>query len=162
MSKLYKSLAKICFVITAILGVHYVPDWWIHLLFAVFALFLVDFANSHSRTYTSLKWLQIAKEKFHEYRLKRDLNKAIKKEEHEKYRKKIIENALEKAKSVNESERKVGLEQLSQFGAEDNYVYDKLLELLKGELSKSHEKQIVETLCKIFNNAKNMENVNKW
>jgi HEAT repeat protein len=67
----------------------------------------------------------------------------------------LIENALKKAKSSDEDERKTGLEQLSQFGTED--TYEMLLEILKNtKLNKSHEKQIIKTLYKILNNIKNM------
>lgn len=101
-----------------------------------------------------LKWVQVNKEKLRKYRIKRNLKEVIEKEEYDKYQKKLIENALEKSKSRDKNERKVGLEQLSQFGEE--YAYVKLLEIIKyNELDKLHEKQIVETLYKILNNVKN-------
>ncbi|MHC1624208.1 MAG: hypothetical protein ACXQTR_06440 [Candidatus Methanospirareceae archaeon] len=156
MSNLYKLLILI---ITVILVMHFYPDYWVEILAAFPAGILIHFFFQHSREYESLRWLQIAKEKFHRYKRKRGLIKAIKKQENKEYLEKIIQNALDQAKSIDESNRKVGLEQLSQFGAEDDYVYEKLLEILKDGLSKSHEKQIVETLCKIFNDMKNM---NTW
>ena len=156
MNNLYKLLILI---ITVILVMHFYSDYWIELLAAVPAGILIHFLFQHSREYASLKWLQIAKEKFHKYWLKRGMSKAIEKEKDKEYFEKIMQNALEKAKSIDVSERKVGLEQLSQFGAEDDCVCEKLLEILKDGLDKSHEKQIVETLCKIFNDMKNM---NKW
>ena len=158
MNKLYGSLVKIGFVTTALLGVHFYPDYWIHIFAAVPAAFLVDFANCYSRKYESLKGLQKIKERYREYRLKKELEKIIKREEYEKYQKKLIENALENAKSGDENKRKRGLEQLSKFGEED--AYKKLLEILKNNgLNKPHENQIVETLCKIFSN---MKNIDKW
>lgn len=156
MNNLYKLLTLI---ITVILFMHFYSDYWVELLAAVPAGILIHFLVQHSREYESLKWLQISKEKFHKYWLKRGMDKAIKKEMNEKIFEKMIQNALEKAKSIDESDRKVGLEQLSQLGAGDDCVYEKLLEILKDGLDKSHEKQIVETLCKIFND---MKNVNKW
>lgn len=89
------------------------------------------------------------------YRIEHNLIKSIEKEEYSKYQKMLIENALKKAKSSDEDERKTGLEQLSQFGTED--TYERLLEILKNtKLNKSHEKQIIKTLYKILNNIKNM------
>ena len=150
MDKLYGSLAKISFVIIALLSLHFLPEYWIHILVAVPAAFLVDFVNHNSRKYPSLKRIQIVKEKLHRHRLKRALQKAIEKEDREKYRKKLIENALEKVKSIDESERKTGLEQVSQFGAKD--TYEKLLEILENTgLNRSHEEQIVETLYNLKN-----------
>ena len=151
MNDLYKELFKIIVVIIAI---HYIPDWWIHILFAVVALFLVEFANTYSRKYALLKWLQRTKEKIRKYKMRKELDKLYKDGERDKIQKEIIKNALEKAKSIDESERETGLKQLSQFGTED--TYEKLLEVLKNGLDKSHEKQIVGALCQIFNNMKNM------
>lgn len=149
MNKLYKNLIKIGSVIMAFLAMHFYPNYWTHILVAILAAFVVDFVDRHSEKYTCLKWLQIAKENAREYTMKRELNKIIEKEEHEKYKKILIENALEKAKSSDESKRRAGLEQLSQFGEE--YAYEKLLEILKNDrLDKLHEKQMVETLYKII------------
>jgi len=139
-------LAKIGSVVIALLAIHFYPDYWIHILIAVPAALLVDYINRYSGKYTPLKWLQTYKGKFHRYRMEIKFHKAIKKENHEEYRKILIENALENVKSSDESKRKVGLAQLSQFGAE--YAYEKLLDLLKNnEFDELHEKQVVETIC---------------
>lgn len=146
----HKRLAKIGSVIIAILAMYFYTEYGIEILFAVTVALLVDYISSRSRIYKSLKGLQIAKEKFHRYMLKRDLKKAIEKERSDEYAKIIIENALEKVKSIDENDRKVGLAQLQQFGVED--TYKKLLDILKNnEFDEIHEKQIVETLCKVLN-----------
>ena len=143
-------LAKIGSVVIALLAIHFYPDYWVEILIAVPAALLADYINHYSGKYAPLKWLQTPKETFHKHRLKRKLSKAIEKENHEEYQKILIENALENVKSSDESKRKVGLAQLSQFGAE--YAYEKLLDLLKNnEFDELHEKQIVETLCKVLN-----------
>ena len=142
-------LAKIGSVVMALLAIHFYPDYWVEILIAVPAALLIDYINRYSGEYTSLKWLQTSKEKFHRYRLEIELHKAIKKENHKEFQKILIENALENVKSSDESKRKVGLEQLSQFGAEN--AYEKLLDLLKNnEFDKLHEKQVVETLYKVL------------
>lgn len=74
-----------------------------------------------------LNWLQIVKKEFYNRRLK----KAIEKEEYNIYLKRLIDNALIKIKSSSEGERKLGFEQLSQFGEE--YAYEKLLGILKND-----------------------------
>jgi hypothetical protein len=150
LSKL-ESLGKIGSVIIALLAMHFYPDYWIHILVAVPAALLIDHINRYSGKYAPLKSLQRTKEKFRKYKMKMELHRILKQEQQEDYQKQLISYALEKVKSIDESERKVGFEQLSQFGAED--VYEKLLQLLKtNELDKSHEKQVVETLYKTLSN----------
>ena len=151
MNNLYKLLFGI-FITTLVL--HFYPEYWIHFLVAIPPAILVDFANLHSRTYDSLKRLQKFKESINKIKRGWALDKALKNENREKYRKNLLMNALEKATSIDRSEREMGLKQLSQFGTED--TYEKLLKILKTtKLKKSHEKQIVETLY-------NLKSANKW
>ena len=150
MNTSHKRLAIIGSAIIALLVIYFYPSYGIHLLAAVTAAILVEYANRRSRVYRSLKWLQITKEKFHRYAMRKKLDKILKEENREEYRKKLIENALEKAKSIDESERETGLKQLCLFGTED--TYEKLLGILKNtRLTKSHEMQIIETLNKLKN-----------
>lgn len=142
--------SKIGSVVIALLAIHFYPDYWVEILIAVPTALLVDYIYRYSGKYAPLKGLQTSKEKFHRNMLERKLRKAIEKENREEYQKILIENALENVKSSDESKRKVGLAQLSQFGSE--YAYEKLLNLLKNdEFDELHEKQVVETLCKVLN-----------
>ena len=134
--------------------IQYTHDSWNHILLALLFAFLVHivfhFANKYSRKYTPLKSLQQIKEKFHKWKRGRALDKILKEENREKYQKKLIENALEKAKSIDKSEREMGLEQIVQFETED--TYEKLSDILKKtELTESHEIQIIKTLHKMKN-----------
>ena len=151
MNTLYERLAKIGSIIVVILlAMYFYPDYWIELLLAATTAFLFDYTISRSRMYRSLKPLQQFKEKILKWKMERELDKILKEESREKYRKKLIENALGKAKSIDKSEREMGLEQIVQFGTED--TYEKLSDILKNtKLTKSHEMQIIETLYKLKN-----------
>ena len=150
MNEFYESFDKIVFGIIA----RHIHDLWVEIALAVLFAFLapiaIHFANRYSRKYAPLKLLQQAKERYHKSKMEKELDKILKGENREKYRKKLIENALEKAKSIDESERETGLEQIVQFGKED--TYEELSDILKNtKLTKSHEMQIIDTLHKLKN-----------
>jgi len=150
----YKILILIIFV-----SMNFYPDRLYEIVFATILAVVTHLAFQHSGEYPLLNCLQIAKEKFYKCKIRIKLYICLVCDYLKGYQKALIDNAIVKAKSTDESERKAGLEQLSQYGAEDDCVYENLLEILKNGLDKTHEKRVVEALCKIVNDMKNM---NKW
>lgn len=148
MNNLLRNLLRIIVVFIAFLAIRYYPDLWIDIAFAVPAAFLVEFFYRNSEKYASLQWLNSAKEKYHEYMRKKRLKHAIDNEQYDEYEKKLLENAISKAFSTDKNLRKIGLEQLSQFGTKDSI--DKLLEMLKNGKDKSYEEDIIKTICTIL------------
>lgn len=141
--------------IAAISIIHFFPGYWFHLLIAVLAAFGVEFFKSYLYEYPPLKWFLEYKKKSLDKKLIEEMDDIFRHEKLEEYRKKIIENALKKAKSNKISERYVGLEQISQYGKEHSYT--ELLKILKKNgLDKSYEKEVVKTICKVLDNMKNM------
>ena len=153
MNRLYESLYRIGVVIVILSFLYFLPELRENILFALIFAFLMHYLLTPSmpflRKNPPLSWLQTIKGRIRKHKVNRMVKKAIERTEEEKYRKVLIENALENAKSTDVIERKLGLEQLSQLEMGDYYVYEKLLEILKRGVDKQHEEQIIDTLYKI-------------
>jgi len=152
-NKLLGSIIKISFIIVALIVMHFYPHYWIDIIIAVPAAFFVEFMLRNPSILNSVNWIH----RFKIY-LNNNINnwkmmRIIKAEQEEKYRKELIDTAFEKALSNDKIQRKIGLEQLSQFGSDE--TYDKLLDAIKNGLNKDYELEFLKTLCKIINNVEN-------
>lgn len=155
MNFFYILLISIVFV-----AIYFYPDHLPEIAFAVVLAVVCHYAFQHSGESPSLNWLQIAKGKLYKSKVKIALYIYFLRGCLEGYQRVLIDTALKKSISPVEADRDIGLKQLAQLGAaEDTYAYEKLLEILKKGSDETHEKRIVETLCKIVNDMKNM---NKW
>jgi len=150
MNKLMGSIIKINFVIIALIGMHFYPHYWIDIIIAVPAAFVVEFFLKNTSFLNSVKWIYELKKYLKEHIKKWKMMRIIKAEKEEKYRKELVDTAFEKALSKDKIKRKIGLEQLSQFGAEE--TYEKLLDAIKNDLNKDYDFEFIKTLCKIINN----------
>lgn len=150
MNKFYKHVAKIGIIILIILALHFYPEYWIDLVLAVLAAFILDLVNKSSGKYEYLSWLHTVKKQIRQYRIKKNLEKEYIKGEHVKIQRNLLKIAIEKIKSNDENERCLGFDQLSQFGNDE--TYEEILNLLRNGFDKSLEKQLIKTLCKIQGN----------
>ena len=150
MNKFYKNVAKVGIIILVILAIHFQPEYWIHFVLAVPAAFLIDLLNHYSGRYDYLSRFHTLKKNIRQYKIKKDLEKYYKNEEYVKIQKNLLKIALEKIKSDDEIERKLGFDQLTQFG--DDNTYGEILNILRNDFDKSIEKQLIKTLCKIIDN----------
>lgn len=103
--------------------------------------------------FNSVNWIYKVKRYLKSHVKKCKMMRIIKAEHEEKYRKELIDTAFEKALSNDKIQRKIGLEQLSQFGADE--TYEKLLDAIKNGLNKDYEFELIKTLCKIMSNVEN-------
>jgi len=153
------------FIIIFLLFIYIYPshrlDFILALVFALFGHLLVQ----HSREYKILNYIRLPIEKYDEYIVKRKFNKILKKhdkiqekQEREEFLKELINNALRKIKSTDEAERQIGIEELVALESKDVYTYNELMKIIKEWLPKSHERQILEILCKIYKNI-NQNNI---
>lgn len=160
------------FIIIFLIFIYIYPshrlDFILALVFALFGHLLVQ----HSREYKKLNYIRLPIEKYDEYIVKRKFNKILKKhdkilkkhdkiqekQEREEFLKELINNALRKIKSTDEVERQIGIEELVALESKDVYTYNELMKIIKDGLPKSHERQILEILCKIYKNI-NQNNI---
>ena len=164
MNFLNKNIDKVIIIIFLIFIYIYPShrfDFILALVFALFGHLLVQ----HSREYKKLNYIRLPIEKYDEYIVKRKFNKILKKQdkihekqEREEFLKELINNALRKIKSTDEAERQIGIEELVALESKDIYIYNELMKIIKDGLPKSHERQILEILCKIYKNI-NQNNI---
>jgi len=141
----------IIFLIVIYISPSHLSDFILALVFALFVHLLFQ----HSREYKILNYIRLPIEKYDEYIIKRKIDKILKRHERHKqedFVKELTNNAIRKIKSTDEGERQRGIEELVELESKDIHTYNELMKILKDGLPKSHEKQILEILCKIYNN----------
>lgn len=141
MNRLYKAAIGIFIVgLVTILGtiliIHFYPDHRIEILaaalfaapLALIAALWLAFTTGDLKV---SKELQMIKKIFNECYMKINLKICFIRGKYSKYERILIKNAFKKVLSGDENERKIGLEQLSQFKGKDIYV--NMVELLEAE-----------------------------
>lgn len=150
MNKFVGSIIKISFVIIALIGMHFYPHYWIDIIIAVPAAFFVEYFLKKPSFFNSVTWIYKPGRYIKYHINKWKMMRIIEAEQVEKYRKVLVDTAFEKALSKDKITRKIGLEQLSQFGAEE--TYKKLLDAIKNDQNKDYDFEFIKTLCKIISN----------
>jgi len=101
------------------------------------------------KKFTLKKLIFRIKERYQEYIISQQLDKALKEERVKEYRTKLIKLALLKTKSTNKNEKLLGILQLTELDPSGNTTYDAIIEALKNENDKEFQKYLIDALYKI-------------
>lgn len=142
-----KNNMEIAFIATAIFFYNK-PGHFNEIIFAIYAAALVDLVFRNLEKIPLLNKIQSYYENdYKQNKLKDRIEKILEDEKLIEYQKSLIDNALLKAKSKEETTRKLGLVQLEQIG--ENNTCNELLKILHETSDEIHRQQIIKTLCRI-------------
>jgi len=151
MNIINKNIDKI--IIFVFLGIVYLfPSHLYEIIYGLIFALVIHIMVQYSGEYTFLNWVSFPKERYDEYKIKENINKIYENQKQEEIVKELTNNAIRKIKSTNENERQRGIEELRQLKTKDTHIYNELMKILKSGLNSSHEKQVIEILCVIYNN----------
>lgn len=143
-----KNYLEILIIFVSIYTFYYYPEYLPEILIGIYAAISIDLINQNIKKFPAFNFFKKYYTIYELNKIRKRMDDILRNEELIKLRKNLIQIALLKISSPEESERKLGFQQLEQLGGKDSY--DELLGILKKSSDSVIENQIVKTVCKIY------------